>query len=153
MAGVPTTCYRAPATGLKFRAEQWGPGENSDRMMVTRPTTQLLLCLMPSLLQESSHLISTECCEAGFTLTTSSAFMWRAGRLIDMKGIAQDHSVTRQHLHSNHSSNLILHALDHHSMMFFFFLKGQGEAQFSKQEPNLRGQSCKGEPSCRTRSG
>lgn len=72
-----------------------------------------------------------------------------------MKGTAQGHSITKQHLDSNHSFNLIPHALDHHSMMSFFkrIFKGQVKAQFYKQEHNLGGQSCKGKSGCGTPGG
>lgn len=61
-----------PVTGSAHWAQVQGqaPWGDSDRVMVTRPTTQLLLRLLPSPLRESFHGIPTSCHEAGFIITT-----------------------------------------------------------------------------------
>lgn len=42
MPGMPIACYRALALGLKFMDREVGTWRDPDRVIIGRPTTQLL---------------------------------------------------------------------------------------------------------------
>lgn len=131
--GVLISCYRASATGLKFRARLQGDGHKTYHIVFTvsyaKPFARIF--------SFNTHLIL----RSWFYCHQPTHFIWKERRLRDIQVTVQDHSVTKQHLDSNHTFNPIPHMLKHHSTMSCFFIL-RDKAKLSVSNKTIRFSLC-----------